>query len=276
MTKLLSHSARPSRLTKVWHAVSPAVPQKLKHHIRQKSQYLHSRHLNHQDGLLLSYPKSGSTWLRSLLLSLLSEPGTGVEDLANWIPPLHMASSKRLTIPRIVRSHDSPGTLGFKNAGKMLILVRDPRALVVSYSHHQNRRNRSTTIEETTALLLSSGFDFLGSWRLHMQQGLDVMSRENVKIVRYEDLVADTPEVLASITEFYGLSDFQMSIEDAVADNNRDKLRKKRLSSGIEALNSSDVRDSTTSSWMSECPLPCQAQINAELGDILAKFGYDV
>lgn len=274
MTKLISHSARPSRLTKVWHAASPAIPHNLKFHIRQKCQYLHSRHLGQEDCLLLSYPKSGSTWLRSMLFSLLSRPGSSLADLAYWVPPLHLASSKRLTIPRVVRSHDAPETPGFSYAGKMLVLVRDPRALVVSYCLHQNRRDRKMTMEESTELLLTSGFDNIGSWRYHIQQTLKAASRNDVKLIKYEDMESNTVDVLTSISQFFGLTELQLNFEEAVEENSRGNLRSKRLDSGVETSNLSDVRNSTASSWKSECPEHCQEKICSELDDIMSEIGY--
>ena len=130
MTDRLSHTAEPSVLTGAWHKVRPFVPSTLRYSIRKNMQYVHSRKLCENDALLLSYPKSGSTWLRSMLLQGMAGDQISAAELAKWIPPLHRVSDPKRTVPRVVRSHDSFCTPGFGRSGKILVLVRDPSCLL--------------------------------------------------------------------------------------------------------------------------------------------------
>lgn len=277
MNSQLSHTAKRSNITRVWHLLKPVVPAVVRFQIRNKLQFIHSRKLSNKDALLLSYPKSGSTWLRSMLLMCLSDENIAVSELAKWIPPLHMVSAGRLSNTRIVRSHDSLGTPGFKRASKALILVRDPRAISVSYFHHQQRRDRDTTIEECADKLLADGFDDIGSWQMHVRNIITNTNNVDIKVVRYEDLLTQTEIELRSILSFFEIETSSQRIKEAIEENSPKKLREKRAKAGVEDNSSgaSDVRNAKAYSWISECPLLCQELISSKAATELEFLGYE-
>lgn len=279
MKKRLSHTAVPSRLTQAWHVINPYIPKAGRYHVRRNLQYLHSRKLSAEDVMLLSYPKSGSTWLRSMLLLIASGNKAIPSQLAEWIPPLHMVNYPKLSTPRIVRSHDAIDTPGFSRAGKILVLVRDPRALVVSYHHHQKRRNVNSSIEKCTDELLTSGFDNIGSWQSHVKHALDRNERSiDVKILTYEALLENTNNELQKILQFYNFEHSDIDLDQTINQCTPENLRNMRISAGIDntSTTGSDIRKASSKGWHQECPPSCITKIQKITHQELELLGYDL
>src|SRR5215469_1505865 len=88
------------------------------------------------DVFLVSYMKSGNTWLRFLVGNLTrpNEPVTfaNVESLVPSIYGLPDRVLRRMARPRYLKSHE-PFQAEY---GRVIYIVRDPRYLAVSYYYH--------------------------------------------------------------------------------------------------------------------------------------------
>ena len=88
--------------------------------------------LRPEDAILASYPRSGSTWLRFLLLESVTGQKAEWKNVNRLIP--YVGGHRRIPalLPgnrRIVSTHDS--RIGPSKQG--LLLVRDPRDVSLSY-----------------------------------------------------------------------------------------------------------------------------------------------
>ena len=195
-----------------------------------------------------SYPKSGNTWLRALLTAYSSggrvdinkldggdQPGAhamlfdllglGVSGLADRdVEPL-----RRLTTGlsntggelQFRKVHDAygpacDGVPRFLPEHTRLVayVVRDPRAVAVSWAHHLNvshaeaveimRRRPPASHFGSPWLTGESGYR-LGTWSEHVESWLD--QRElPVEVVRYEDLLTDPVAGLRRVLEAAGVT----------------------------------------------------------------------
>ena len=191
---------------------------------------------------LASYPKSGNTWLRSIVSSLLySKSGNFdfellknirqfpekqffkdiINDFSNFneIKRNWITAQEKINLSqnvRIFKTHQGKYTLGEhnftndKNTLAVIYIVRDPRNLVKSISHHFD-----LTLDKACKFLLSpevigNGKDFeeqqdgmynlLGKWNDHYRSW--TRDKNNLLIIKYEDLIVNPGIELIKIIEF--------------------------------------------------------------------------
>lgn len=201
--------------------------------------YLWGRSLLHtskEDQLLVGYPKTGSTWIRYFLYSLLSQKVDDVElniDAMNDAMPEFANSSffnewEFRECSRIVKTHQKCISPFRKN--RSALIVRDPRDIVVSYYYYVSGL-RASSFEGSVADVLrhpqmgaEAFFKHYATWRDHA--GL---------VLRYEDLKDDPFVGFSKLAKFLGIerdgNEVQSAIEEAnfsnmrVAQQKSDKLK---------------------------------------------------
>jgi hypothetical protein len=191
------------------------------------------RKLSQADYLIASCPKSGRTWLRVMISRFYSEkyqlPDVDLLGFDNF----HKLNP---AIPRILSTHDNylQGDTGHQddkrdfNEKKVVLLVRDPRDVVVSQFFQWKYRMRPakkallSTLEDSADVDvfefathpdhgIQRNMRFLAGWRD------DLPSLGDHLIVRYEDLRANPAAELELVLRFLGADCSQEEIEDTVS-----------------------------------------------------------
>jgi hypothetical protein len=194
------------------------------------------------EAFLISYPKCGRTWLR-MLLSRALETHYGAPDV-DYLGGDFLGGNVP-GAPRIRVSHDddphwktSAGLDRRKRryrAKKVVLLVRDPRDVVVSMYFERSRRERA--------------YHGTLSQFLHERRGsLDtILAYYNVwagargipsdlHIVRYEDLRRDTERELLRLLSFLGIEDVSAAtLQEAAQFASYDNKRKMESSGAVES-----------------------------------------
>ena len=171
------------------------------------------------DTFIVSHPKSGNTWTRFLVANLI-ERGTPVAlpDMDRLVPHADGKSRRffgRMPSPRIISTHGAFNP----QMKKVISIVRDPRDVVVSLHHFHRKRTRIADdfpMEEFVSRFVAGETtpDF-GSWAENVTSWIATrQGRPNFLLLRYEDLLADTPRELAKIAALLGL---QVTREELVA-----------------------------------------------------------
>jgi hypothetical protein len=165
----------------------------------------------HAEVLIISYPKCGRTWL-TMLLSRAMASHAGIEEvdyLAN-----DLLGGNVDGIPHVRISHDDnphwktpKGLQRSKRryAGKKIVLlVRDPRDVVVSMYFERSRRERAYagTLHEFLHEQKGSLDTILGYYNVWADQRT---RPKDFCLVRYEDLKTDTAGELRRLLTFVGL-----------------------------------------------------------------------
>ena len=188
---------------------------------------------------IASYPKSGNTWVRSILYcathgkvelnrmgDMIPSFTACVERVANdrglsdiddaaelWGDTQQWISS--LGGFRVIKTHNICGRIGGiphpdpKLTHAAICVVRDPRDVAVSYANHYGR-----TLDQAVKLLqMEDNFTFqpdnpfrkslIGSWQTNFTSWLDASFP--VLAVRYEDLLAAPEQEITRILEFLNL-----------------------------------------------------------------------
>lgn len=164
------------------------------------------------DVFLISFPKCGRTWL-TLMIGRSIEQHFGLKN-ANLLE-LHQLSPMRPEIPRIVVTHDDRPQWKLADEversksryrdKKVILLVRDPRDVIVSSYFQKKKRKRAYT--KTLSEYLHEpigGFDSL--LRFYDVWSKNRMVPKDFLLVRYEDMHAAPQLQLRRVLDFVGLS----------------------------------------------------------------------
>ncbi len=178
----------------------------------------HRKRLREADAFLLSFPKSGRTWLRTMIAQLLAahfdEPGIAARALE---PRIEGGPG----VPRVVVRHDGnphkatpeeicPHREEYRGC-RILLLVRDPRDAIVSNYFQVTRRDHWYHGDLASYMRWPRGsvdsmLRYYEVWARNRGVAAGML------LLRYEDLRGDAPAQLRRIADFLGLR----SVKDAV------------------------------------------------------------
>jgi O-antigen chain-terminating methyltransferase len=160
------------------------------------------------DVFLVSYPKSGRTWLRFLIGNYLSgNQADFPNSYQNWVPDLDYNPQQccQLERPRFIQSHRSytPEFI------RIVYIVRDGRDVAVSYYFHAlkfDQVQKDTSFEDFLEIFNTVGLGNLPIWSSHVESWLNqTQIEQKFLLIKYEDLTTNTVAELIKILEFAGL-----------------------------------------------------------------------
>jgi len=239
------------------------------------------------DTFLVSYPKSGNTWVRFLLANLIYPNETVEFSNINRLLPAPGVSSKRflrnLPRPRILKSHET-FDVRFR---KVIYLVRDPRDVVVS-EYHFNLKKRyiepDVTLDQFVKRFIAGETSSYGSWWEHTASWIAARhGNPAFLLVRYEDLLTDGIGETGKIAEFLGIQAgperLQAAIERSSADRMR-KLEKQQADQWTGTRNTRKeipfVRAAKSGGWKETLPAHSVEEIEVAWAPLLIFFGYEL
>jgi hypothetical protein len=184
------------------------------------------------DTFLVSYPRSGNAWVR-FLIGNLAHPDNPVTfaNVESVLPYVDIHADHvllRAPRPRIMKSLEP----FFPPYPKVIYVVRDPRDVAVSYHYiliKDHHLPDGFPMDEFLPLFLS-GETFgvkIGSWADHVMSWVKMrQATERFLVVRYEDLLEDTPRELARLAEFLEVPPDPQRIANAVEMSSAPRMRK--------------------------------------------------
>lgn len=206
------------------------------------------RKLQNADAVIVSFGKSGRTWLRVMISRFY--------QVKHGLSPRHLIGfdnlhRKNRAIPRIFFTHDNYIKDYTRNVDskadfydkKVILLVRDPRDVVISQFFqwkYRMRRGKKALNQYPTHGTELSVFDFVMNQDAGLPKIIDYLNlweREAVKIpqllvVRYEDMRKDPQRVLGQVLDFIGTSGSDKQIKEAIefaSYENMKKLEEKKV-----------------------------------------------
>ena len=242
--------------------------------------------LRPDDVFLVSYPKSGNTWVRFLLANLVSRCPTSFQDANTLVPDIHNAGTPGILdsvpSPRILKSHFPFDPL----YPRVIYLLRDPRSVAVSQYFFKKRRGELEPGQAFGAFLehFMEGFDDgFGNWGDHVCSWLADGPDELYRIVvRFEDLKADTVTQLRAMCAFAGIDADGSSIDMAIRNSSMDAMRKVEKETGLGSqlqgkgdLSIPFVRKGSTSEWREFFSPAMEQAFKARFAEGMRLGGYD-
>lgn len=246
------------------------------------------RGLHPRDVFVASYPRSGSTWLRFLLLELLTRAdGAGFDSVNQMIPDVGGQNACRPLLEnggRLIKTHEAYR----REYRKAVYLVRDVRDVVISEFEYEHANERiSEDFDEFVMLSLKGRVNGYGSWQDHVASWMEspLADSGQLLVVKFEQMKAHTEDTLAAILGFLGVSPDREAIRQAITNNNLQRMKEKEdrapqtSAYGRESGNGEQkrfIRSGATGGWRSRLTAAQVQLIERQVGPGLARIGYSL
>lgn len=160
------------------------------------------------DIYIVSYPRSGTTWLQMILYQLTTSGDMNFTHISQYIPFLDRArlrgrNLENLPSPRIFKTHLQLRRV-MSWPGKYIYVAREGKDVLISYyNFYRDYLDFCGSFEEFFVLFLRGTVQY-GSWFNHVKDARTHLGENNVLFLDYEDLVTDFDNILNVITQFLG------------------------------------------------------------------------
>jgi hypothetical protein len=238
------------------------------------------------DTFIVSYPKSGNTWTRFLVASLIhhQEPMTFLK--ADKVIPSIDTQSRRyfksLPRPRVIKSH-FPFDPTYK---RVIYIVRDPKDVAVSQYHYQIKRKvlqDGHPIDEWIGRYVAGETCPYGSWGENVGSWLAARQHDpGLLWLRYEDMIRQTDAELIKIARFLGIDPAPERIQWAVGQSTADRMRKLEQKEAGQWESTKDtrkdkffVRSAKAGEGKATLSPAAIAQIESAWGPLMRWLGYE-
>jgi len=238
------------------------------------------------DTFIVSYPKSGNTWTRFLVASLIhnEEPMTFLKA-DKVIPSIDTQSRryfKNLPRPRVIKSH-FPFDPTYK---RVIYIVRDPKDVAVSQYHYQIKRKvlqDGHPIDEWIVRYVAGETCPYGSWGENVGSWLAARRHDpGLLLLRYEDMIRQTDAELIKIARFLGIDPTPERIQWAVSQSTADRMRKLEQKEAGQWESTKDtrkdkffVRSAKAGEGKATLSPVAIAQIESAWGPLMRWLGYE-
>jgi hypothetical protein len=215
------------------------------------------------DIYLVSYPKSGNTWMRYLLTYSIWPESAEMDlvEMASYIPsyrlPIDMEAMLAPGSPcnhlphRIIKEHTRYDERSRQHIKRAIYIARDGRDAIVSYWHFCNQRdNSSIPFSEFIEISARPGHSY-GPWSEHVRGWLNAPLEAKL-ILRYEDMLTDTFSCLKRALEFAEIDVADSAISKAIDRASFNSMRKLEKTKGFnldQLKNVEFVRQGKSDAW---------------------------
>jgi hypothetical protein len=164
------------------------------------------------DIFVVSYPKSGTTWLQYIVYLLVRQRGLAAnESLTDVFPHLEESGGEvvsALPQPRLIKTHLCFEMTPYIAQARYLVIARNPFDCAVSFFHHTRGFPRhynfaAGTFADFFDCFLRGEVDF-GDYFDHFASWYAQSGNDNVLFLTYEELKRDCRGMVCRIADFLG------------------------------------------------------------------------
>jgi hypothetical protein len=239
------------------------------------------------DVFIVSYPRSGNTWMRFLIANLIySEQIITFANIERKIPDVYKATRRQLLQtprPRILKSHEYFDP----RYKKVIYIVRDPRDVALSYYHFARKYRKvedDYPLERYIWRFIAGEVDDYGSWKENVASWLATRQGSgSFLLLRYEDLLERALDELAKVTSFLGIERSPEQVARAVELSSADRMRDLEKEAASVWVNTKKTRKdipfvgaANSGGWRSRLPEGLVTVIESAWGPLIESLGYDL
>lgn len=240
--------------------------------------------LRSTDVFLASYPRSGNTWLKSLISSaLFGEALTNFSDKENEEMPIvgfhGQARSLLKNGGRIIKTHE----VYRPEYRKAIWILRDPRDVVVSQYRLAIRYQEFVgTLNEYTERFVVRLPTPAANWQQHTQSWITspIAGTPNLLSLRFEDLREEPGRYLREILGFLGVTCTEERIEAALRQNSVESMaarhaaydQKAQVDPNIAAVPA--INSGASGAWRDALSSESQRLIHEAFGGLMREMRY--
>jgi hypothetical protein len=232
--------------------------------------------LQPNDVFLGSYPRSGSTWLRFMLFESLLGESSGFSTVNQAIPDIKLQRFGLPLLPggaRLIKTHE----VYQSEYRKAVYLVRDPRDVALSeYAYQTALGLVDENLDDYLKRFLNEGVNPFASWRAHVESWLAApLSKEQLLVLRFENLRTDTVRTISQIAAFLGLTPDENRIRRAIADNTVERMKAKEKEAPQRASKRGQfIRSGSVGGWRANLSSSQVGFFRERIGDMVTQMGY--
>ena len=236
----------------------------------------------HDDVFLVSYPKSGNTWVRFLLGQARLARSLDFASIEYVIPDIYQNSDRELlraSKPRVLKSHEMYTEL----YPRVIYLVRDPRDVAISF-YYWREKTGSCKIEGlhiNLADYLHHYFSekelYFSGWGEHVESWVEQTSflGDRLLTLRYEDIEQSPKKVLQRVVGFLGWDTSDSVMDFSVKYSAANRMRKAEdVLSESQKQQIPFVREARSGQWKEVFDGKLNAIYWERFGKWMEKFDY--
>lgn len=185
------------------------------------------------DVFLVSFPKSGNTWLRFLIANAIKvhfeiDRQVSFFTIHDIIPDIYLSRNLaphgpfgRTDLPRMIKSHAAYNPYYFR----VILLVRDPRDVMISYYHYLKERNTIAPNFSFSEFISSKKYG-VSAWNQHTQSWYATLKQgQTIQIFQYESFLRQPQQTLYRLMDLLGIGMSDRAIETAIALCSKDNMK---------------------------------------------------
>lgn len=211
---------------------------KVKRNLLQ-SPYEHLLPVDHklEDIFLVSFPKSGNTWLRFLVANAIKvkfniDRQVNFFSIHDIIPDIQLSRNicshgpfGRQDIPRIIKSHGAYNPYYHR----VILLIRDPRDALISYYYFLMNYDKVSSNSNLSQFIRNPKYG-AQAWAAHTESWLFTKnSSQNIQLLLYEELLSNPHEQLRKVMDLIGFNLTDLELDKAVLLSSKENMKQSEL-----------------------------------------------